>query len=237
MKRAAILWVAIALMIAGCGGGGLVGPEVLTATRGEVGAVMVSKGPVIDGTLNCKAWQLCPPLKLGKVSSDEIGQLKTIGRVLFDSTHMYVGFECIETNTGAIVADNSARDSDVWQDDAVEVFVSPDVRKGYFQFAVNSRGALMDGKAGAWERPDTAWNSKAIVKASVVKGKCWIVTMAIPLADLGAKAGANQNWALNLNRSKPLGDGNFIESSWSNKGASDYHDSTGWGKVKGLKVP
>jgi len=236
MKRATILLAVLVFVAAGCGGN-LVGPEVKTATRGTVGAVMVRSGPAIDGTMECPRWKLCPELKLGKTESEEIGELKSVARVLFDSKNMYVGFMCEEKNTGALVADGAVQDDPVWQDDCVEIFVAPDINKGYYQIVVNSKGVVMDAHSSAGADGDSAWDSQAVVKASVQKDKCWIVTLAIPLKGLGAKSGENQTWTLNLNRSKPLGDNNFVESTWSAKGRSSYHDSSGWGKVTGLNVP
>ncbi len=235
MRRASILLVVAALLAGGCGNG-LIGPKVESATRGQVGAVMVSSGPPIDGTLNSKVWEYCPPLKLGKTQSEEIGQLQTTARVLFDAKNMYVAFECREKDTSKLVAAGASRDDPVWGDDSVEVFVSPDLDKGYYQFAVNSKGVLMDGKSDGWSQPDTTWNGKAAVEAKVAKDR-WVVTLAIPLKDLGAKEGKNQTWSLNLNRSRPLGGNSFIESSWSSKGASNYHDTSGWGKITGLNIP
>ena len=235
MKRASILLVLAVFVAAGCGNG-LVGPEVKSATRGAVGAVMVSKGPAIDGTLKSPLWKLCPELKLGKTESDDIGDLKTVARVLFDSKNMYLAFDCAEKDTGALVADGAVQDDPVWQDDSVEIFVAPDINKGYCQIAVNSKGVVMDAQSRAGEEPDSTWDAKAVAKASVVKNQRWIVTIAIPLKSLGATAGKDLTWTLNLNRTKPLGDNNFVESTWSAQGRSSYHDSSGWGKVTGLTV-
>ena len=92
MKQIMILVVvAGSLAAAGCREGDLGAAQKVTATRGRVGAVMVKKGPAIDGTLKSPYWQACPPLRLGKVTSEEIGELKSTARVLFDETHLYVG--------------------------------------------------------------------------------------------------------------------------------------------------
>lgn len=44
------------------------------AKRGLMQAVIVEKGPEIDGTLKSPAWQACPPLVLGECTSDKPGR-------------------------------------------------------------------------------------------------------------------------------------------------------------------
>jgi len=119
----------------------------------------------------------------------------------------------------------------VWRDDSEEIFISPDLAKGYYQFAINSKGVLMDSQNLSADTPDSSWTSNAKVEVTVEKNKRWIVTMSVPLAELGAKVGENQTWVLNFNRSKPLEEGSFVESSWSPTGSSSYHDTSGWGKM------
>jgi hypothetical protein len=60
--------------------------------------------------------------------------------------------------------------------------------------------------------------------------------MSVPLKDLGAKPGKDQTWQMNLNRTKPTGDPEGIESSWSSQGRSTYHDTEGWGKLTAVNI-
>ena len=213
------------------------GAAPVEAQRGRVSATIVEKGPPIDGTLASPVWRRCPPLELGECTSERPGPLKTTARVLFDAARLYVAFECAEPDTAGLRQDVTERDGRVWQEDCVEVFVTGDPRQGYFHFAVNPRGALMDARTRGRARDDTSWNSSAVVKVTVNKNKSWIVTMSVPLAELGAKPGEDQTWLLNLNRTRPLGGSQWAESSWSRNGRSDYHDSTGWGKLTRVNVP
>lgn len=209
------------------------------ATRGIVSAVVVAKGPVIDGTLNSPVWQKAPVLGLGKLESADMGSLKANARVLMDDKNLYVAWECVEPATSELAAKTDTRDGTIWEDDCVELFVSPD-NKTYYHFIANSAGVLYDAKGDMADASaeDKEWNSSAVVKASIDKNKCYVVTMSVPLKDLGAKSGKDQTWALNLNRTKPgSGDVRFIESTWSAKGTTKYADSSGWGKLTGVKVP
>ena len=248
MQRAIFMCaiVSLGLVLSGCvsaeesslspGSSAKVAP---VATRGVVSAVVVAKGPAIDGTLSSPVWQKAPVLGLGKLESAELGGLKTNARVLMDDKNLYVAWECVEPATSELAATVKTRDGVIWEDDCVELFVSAD-NKTYYHFIANSAGALYDSKGDMADASaeDKEWNSAAVVKVSIDKNKCYVVTMSVPLKDLGAKSGKDQAWALNLNRTKPgSGDVRYIESTWSAKGKSKYADSSGWGKLTGVKVP
>ncbi len=207
------------------------------AKRGAAQAVVVEKGPEIEGTLKSPLWQQCPPLELGECTAEKPGPFKTSARLLFDATHLYVAFDCAESDTAGIKQDCTVRDGAVWEDDCVELFVTGDIREGYFHFAVNPRGALMDARTAGGKRDDAAWNSSAVAKAAIAEGKGWSVTMSVPLKELGAFVGDNQTWVLNLNRTRPARGGQGIaEWSWAVMGSNDYHQVRDFGQVKGVKI-
>lgn len=237
MKRTMVVMFLAGCVVLAAGCNGEAGPaKEIVATRGVLTAVMVKKAPPVDGTLKSPIWKACPPLKLGQVMSEEIGELKTTARMLFTETHLYVAWECLEADTGSLKAEAKQRDDDAWNDDSVELFISGDARVGYFHFAVNSQGVLQDWKIDPYETSDLSWNSSAKAAASVEKGKGWIVTLSVPLKELGAYVGKDQTWPMNLNRTKPLGPQQWTETSWSAKGRSSYNVVEGWGKVVGVAV-
>ncbi len=205
--------------------------------RGATQAVVVEKGPEIDGTLKSPLWQQCPPLELGECTAEKPGPFKTSARLLFDATRLYVAFECAETDTAGLKQDCTVRDGAVWEDDCVELFITGDIREGYFHFVVNPRGALMDARTRGTNRDDAAWNSSAIAKAAIAEGKGWTVTMSVPLKDLGAYVGEGQTWVLNLNRTRPARGGQGVaEWSWAVMGSNDYHQVRDFGQVKGVNI-
>ncbi len=236
MRQALILMVVAVLVVAGCNGGA--GPaEPLTATRGVAPYVKVKTAPPIDGTLNSPIWQSCPPLVLGQCQSQEIGPLKTTARVLFDDRNLYVAWDCAEADTASLKAEAAQRDEDAWNDDSVELFISGDPRQGAFHFAINSKGVLQDWKIDPDGAADLSWNSTAKFAATVVPNRRWIVTLSVPLKELGAYVGEGQTWPMNLNRTKPAGERVWTESSWSADGRSKYGVAEGWGKIVGVRVP
>ena len=234
MKGSVILMVLACVVVAGCDSGQPA--QQITATRGVVPAVIVKQGPPIDGTMNSAIWKKCPPLEFGPCPGEEVA-LKTTARVLFDATRLYVAWECIEDDTASMKAEAAERDDNAWNDDSVELFISGGPRVGSFHFAVNSEGVLQDWKISPDGAADLSWDSSAVVRTSMERNKRWIVTMSVPLKELGAYVGEGQTWPMNLNRTKPAGPQQWIESSWSDKGLSTYGRQEGWGKIVGVRIP
>jgi len=205
--------------------------------RGLARAVVVAKGPPIDGTLRSPLWSRCPPLELGECTSERPGPFSTTVRVLFSPSHLYVAFECQEPDTAGLRSRVTQRDGPVWQDDCVEVFVSGDPRVGFFHFAVNPRGTLLDAHRPPGGREDTSWNSSAVVKTSIERGKRWVVTLAVPLKELGAYIGDNQTWVANFNRTRPARGGRpQAEWSWAVMGSNDFQQSRYYGRITGVSI-
>ena len=229
--------ILIVLTVAGCaplaGGAAKVGPE-----RGQMAAVIVDKGPPIDGVGKAGTWAKCPELALGECTTEKAGPMKTTARVLFDATRLYVAFECADSDTDSLAKKVTARDGAVWQDDSVELFVTGDLRRGYYHFAVNPGGTLFDTRTVGGKKDDTSYNSSAQVKAAIEKGKGWSVTMSVPLKEIGAYVGENQTWIVNLNRTRPARGGKpMLEWSWAIMASNDYHQVSDFGKITGVKVP
>ena len=234
MRRATVLIILVGCMLAGCSQ--VIQPADV-AKRGELSAVIVSKGPAIDGTLNDSIWQACPALELGECQSDEIGELKSTARVLFDAKNLYIAVECVEKDSSTLKTDVTGRDADLWGNDHVDVFIRTQGSEESRHFIVACNGDLFDAKGTDRDDSDTTWDSSAVAKVTVNKDKNWIVTMSVSLAELGAKPGQNQTWLLNLNRTRPMGGDQWVESSWSAKGSSDYHDYECWGKITRVNIP
>jgi hypothetical protein len=214
------------------------GEAVTGPARGEAKAVMVEQGPEIDGTLASPLWNKCPPLELGMATSDKPAPLKTVARVLFSPTHLYLGVGCAEPDTEGIKKAVTKRDGPVYSDDSIEFFVSGDPRVGYFQFVFNARGTMMDGTFKPGQHVNKSWNSSAEVKAGIEKDERWVLTVKIPLKELGAYVGDDQVWAMNLNRNRSGGKNRkSFHLSWSIMTKTDWHQVNDYGMVTGVRVP
>jgi len=93
---------------------------------------------------------------------------------------------------------NRTHDSEVWQDNSVEVFLDPSGTAGsnYYQVVLNPGGVRADLLA----RRREAWNPELKVATKVSRGE-WTAELAIPFRQLGLTPGRiNRVWRMNLTR-------------------------------------
>ena len=104
------------------------------------------------------------------------------------------------------------RDSDVYSDDAYEIYLRPPhMDMGFFQGIFNYGGAIFDTCNSKKE-----WNGKWIVKNGIYEGH-WICEIAIPLSELNTTFLENALWKFNICRDRQL-DPDIIFSSVSPSG-------------------
>ena len=207
-----------------------------------------ASGPVkIDGKLDERAWAEATPLPLAHCYGPRYGEkapLATAARMLWDDTNLYVAFECEDPDIFGRTAD---RDSELWEEEVVEVYIDPDGDgKDYLEFEVNPRNAVIDLKIPSADQVEgdnykrfRRWDAKGWKTAVHVEGtldnrtdadRRWTVEMAIPFSALGTrtpKLGAT--WRVQLyriDRSKPLADRPMF-AAWSATRA--FHDPTRFG--------
>lgn len=190
--------------------------------------LLIDKAPAVDGRLDDEAWKAAPvQTDFMSLATGEDSPLRTEVRIVSDGSRIYFAFHCVEPKYGELRAYATERDADVWQDDAVEVFLDTTLdRKPYFQVIANTLGTIQD-----FESRDPTWNGD--VQAAVRKGKgFWDIEIAISLASMKAKVGPNVTWGLNLCRDRqPEPQEN---SSWTHVGHS-FHNPSKFGTLKFLK--
>jgi hypothetical protein len=170
----------------------------------------------IDGKLDELAWKAAKsvgPLQFPWWKSGKKEQ--TVAKLLWDDTHLYVSFQCEDAH---IRATHTKRDSPVWKDDCVEVFLAPNPKQpdNYFNIEMNVNGAFLDQHHpdGPGKKVPREWNAAGVKIAVTIDGtknddsdvdRGWILEAAIPLKNF-AKVAANvppkpgDVWHLNLNR-------------------------------------
>uniref|UniRef100_A0A7V3KPS4 Carbohydrate-binding domain-containing protein n=1 Tax=candidate division WOR-3 bacterium TaxID=2052148 RepID=A0A7V3KPS4_UNCW3 len=175
--------------------------------------------PQIDGKLDDPCWEKARCLsgftllnKKGAVAKEQ-----TKGYLVYDNDNLYLGVECFESEIGTLKAVYRERDTNIWEDDCIEVFIDTrNDQKTYFQFIANSLGAQfdMDSKHGK------TWNGEWKVKTSIGE-KLWSVELAIPFDTLNAHPEKGTLWRFNLCRERYAG-GRIELSAWSNTG-ENFH--------------
>lgn len=149
--------------------------------------------PKIDGNLSEPDWEHASAItSFNLFRPVDVDQLpKTIARVLWDKTHLYLGFECDDDD---IWSYSDKNDDPLYSGDVVELFVKPSRDSlQYYEFVVAPNGAIYDARypsrgAGLSHRFGR-WNSETKI-ATRVNGsddehrdsdRGYSVEMAIPL--------------------------------------------------------
>ena len=161
-----------------------------------------SSSPQIDGRLNEPCWQeaITVPLSL-LFDGSGFATEKTQVKVGYDKENLYFGFECFETKlhprlqqTHLIQANKKQHDSAIWEDDSIELFISPP-NQDYYHFCANTLGTQYEAKV-----KDKSWDGKWQVKTSLGK-ESWVAEIAIPFKALGGEFPKERElWRLNLCR-------------------------------------
>jgi hypothetical protein len=184
-------------------------------TYQERPAVLVrtaAKAPTLDGRLDDPCWKGAEALAFRLLDGNpDKPRCPTQARLVATKDALFVAFRC--TEPGALVSQRRERDSNVWEDDSVEVFLKagPEATRQYHHLIVNPEGSILDDFAG-----DTAaW--QAAVKVAAAKGEgFWAVEVAIPFADLKLpqeRAALGGPWRLNLTRMRPARAGTAVEET------------------------
>ena len=115
---------------------------------------------------------------------------------------------------------HTEHDSKVYQDDSVEIFLSPKPEsRQYYQFVFNANGAVLDAKV-----KDSNWNAAPFPVSNKVSDKFWTIEMAIPFKSLDIPTPQNNDvWQINICRSFPALKC-YTSISPNKKSMLGYHD-------------
>jgi len=183
-------------------GGALAAPATArrsaTATRGAPDA--------IDGDLGDPVWSRADWhtgfSRLDRVHEQAAPQTRF--KTAFDDGRLHFAVECFEPELDKIRAECTERDSGVWGDDCVEVFLSlaEDTRR-YVHIVVNSRGVIADGAYNEDGGRSSAWNCAGEAAARTRAGS-WTVELSIPFHQLQVTPKPDNCWAFNVARERKV---------------------------------
>ena len=144
---------------------------------------------------------------------------------------------CEEPRMKDIAAKATKREDGLtFMDSCVEILLNPSGdRTNYFQFVVNSNGALTDYKCTKNKKSNQKWNSNARVKAEKL-ANAWRFELTIPLKDLGkiAPGGFPANFA----RNRAFKDTRSTFYMWTLfPGSRGFHSVDEWGIIKFAAKP
>ncbi len=173
------------------------GPPVITAVR-------VDEVPRLDGRLDDNPWRSAIPISgftQRELQEGEPATEQTSVRIVYTQRALYLGVFCYDREPDKIVAEELARDFDIFKDDDFEIAIDTylDHRNGFF-FAVNPNGARNDALFtdegltfnGDW---NGLWDCRAAVNDSG-----WTCEIEIPFSTLRYSAETVQTWGINFER-------------------------------------
>lgn len=170
----------------------------------------------IDGRLDEAAWSSAVSVGDFKFPWWKAGRKEqTVAKLLWNDEFLYVAFRCEDAH---ISAEQTRRDSPVYQDDCVEVFTAPNAEQpfNYFNIEMNVRRAFLDRHhPNGPKKPQVPnWNATGIKIATTVDGtlnndsdtdRGWTLEAAIPFDNFKTVARHTPPhdgdvWHMNLNR-------------------------------------
>jgi hypothetical protein len=200
----------------------------------------------VDGRLDESAWQAAPAVGDFVFHWWKSGHKEqTVAKLLWDDENVYVGFFCHDKHISGY---ETKPNGPVYQDDCVEVFVSPnpDRIEHYFNFEMNVLGTLLAQARTDWNQ-DKSWKPEGVRVATPYSGNAkkdeapddqsWTLEIAIPLRHFQRDAAHTPPqdgdlWRLNLNRLGGKTDAQYSSSSPLPPEKISFHQPEWFGVVE-----
>ena len=214
------------------------GPTIVFAGQQplpEYHAKKTGAPPTVDGDLSDAVWQRAVPVTLVRSFDGRPTRRKTVARVLYDDTQLYVSFDCEDPDLWGTLLE---RDQEIYNQDVVEVFLDANGDGlTYNELEVSPNNVIFDAYFPA-PRTGMDLSFDAQMKTAVkLRGTLndardtdqgWSVEMAIPLARLAAvphlPPRPGDHWRFNLYRLEHLERQKQIEGqAFSPLFVGDFH--------------
>jgi hypothetical protein len=146
----------------------------------ELKILKIGANPLVDGRLDDVCWKDAEKhqFKMGTDQKNPVPVNGTTVQGVWTDKGVTFGFRLTEPEMEKIKAKCTTRDSDVYLDDCIEIFLDvTGERSGYCQVVVNSLGTVFDRSSDSEE-----WNAEG-VKTAVDKGKdFWTMEVYLPFS-------------------------------------------------------
>jgi len=169
---------------------------------GDVHAQKRRGAIVVDGALDEPGWKTAEYVTGFIRTGTKRAEQQTYVRLLYDADHLYLGIEAEEPQTDQLQVDFRERDSKVWSDDSIEVFIDPDgAGARYYHLAVNPAAAIYDADCKAGAAFDTKLNADLGAAAARLDDR-WVVELRLRAKSIGAAIRDGGQWKVNVARSR-----------------------------------
>jgi len=143
----------------------------------------------VDADLTDPGWATVPNVRFRTVMTAGDTKYRTLLKAAWSQEALYLAFDLQEPSPWELRANITQRDGGVWEDDCVEVFVSPGPDKErYVQAIVNSLGTVFDAHntlVPERGRLDGSFDIEGLEVATEVAERFWYLEMRLPWAGLG----------------------------------------------------
>lgn len=155
----------------------------------------------VDGNLNDAAWKNAQwHGNFSLYNSSELPTQPTYAAVRHDRKNLYFGFKCYDARIAELEAIATQRDSDIFSDNCVEIFLQPGSGQPYWHFAANANGIQFDSLASAdGKNDDRTWNARW-QSAVTCQGDRWELEIAIPWSELNVVPEPGMSFGINFTR-------------------------------------
>ncbi|MCD6359372.1 MAG: hypothetical protein J7M38_00825, partial [Armatimonadetes bacterium] len=174
--------------------------QIHSVTPAQAAVCVTVDGPInVDGTLDDPAWQAAIPFSGFTYSTHgDMAVNTTRVMIVCDAEAVYFGVRCSESHMEKLKADKVSRDSSIWNDDCIELFLDlKHQHRTFTQLVVNSVPALFDARDGS-----ATWDGEWQAGAST-DDRGWTVEIRVPFATLGVPPPPPGTiWGLNVCRER-----------------------------------
>ena len=208
------------------------------------------RGPIqVDGELNEPVWAKAAVLQPFYLSaSGGLEREPTAVRIWYDDEALYLGWTCRDTD---IQGTFTKHDSPLWDEEVVELFITPKSLTRYFEFEWNPLNTVFDAiinndldERGISKAIHLEWDytARGMTSAVKVKGTLnnasdrdeqWQVEIRLPFADLGQPAPqAGAVWRANFYRYNRTQGRPVEQVGWSPTRLPGFHQPNRFGYLE-----
>ena len=136
------------------------------------------------------------------VADNLLAAVPTTVRAGYTEDGLYVAVESPVLPGVPLKTESKHRDDQVWNDDAVQIYLAPPHGNKRFLFICNPEGVIFDRRYTIGQDHDPAWNADWRLTNRVEQGM-WVMEVAIAFKELGVSTPQDgETWRLNVTRDR-----------------------------------
>jgi hypothetical protein len=187
--------------------------------------------PKLDGKLDDAFWEKAARLPRFKTMQGHYAPANPVTETWIATTKdaLYMAFRCHENDIAGLKAPKKKRDSSIWDDDVIEIFlqISDDLDMPWYQIDINAGGTITDEYARR-----KVWDAEGMKAVPGREDKAWTMEVMIPFSDLVLldRPEQNRRWRMNVIRvrTKHKGDKAGRGALKLDAAGQPYSEETAW---------